>query len=668
MTEPVEHTISVKSYYQEEEKEEEALESTAASEGSPAGKSLSMEEALAAYQDIALKELSPTQKQEITTALTALAKQEAAPGLTGIYNDLNKWLGDNPYPPPTPPNPYAPWKTYATDLQNQLSTIRSQQQNNASTNLTNGINAFIQAHPDLGSGGDIWNFINKEMSPSPYTTLGVPFDQYQTAIQDQLLNPIYSGKEGVLPKPASPPPPPDMQPATEKTLKIAGVSTVLMNDPVHASDPTQSIAIPVSHTSDSGGNGMPDSTSTESIWYFLELAYDAGDQVYFQQLMNGYYYLVEQKAQTVSGTSWAVTPGLAGWIITLGIPPGSNLKNGGLPYPQNDPRNSRLSTATDADEQIIAMMIKGIAKFGDLNLHCFGTFPSGSAPADKKMSDLLKEAVGTFLVNNIAGYPQSSYDKAHHGFKYEDTLYNPVLSNDNWGGGGWTDDPNNPMQGTFLNPSYVDAETLAIIYQYAKSQDFSSEHVANFHQAMVNSVAYLEALQANFVDPTDPNVAGMPDNPAWNEDDGPDGKSPHPVGWDSIRFLTKVAKYVDYIENKGNTDPFGIVDKMKSMGTKMLNYVIKYSQSPYTSKMVLAPGKADLFGGALLGPLLLAMKVLTPNDPNIGAVEKSLAEVSEVDMAQIDPSRSDAYTYWQSQYYGAMLALVNAFDSQHLGS
>lgn len=247
-----------------------------------------------------------------TTIVAERPQEEAGPELTSIYNALQSLMGAHPYPPSTPPNLYPSWKKLATDLQSELSTVRSQYQKQASSNLTNGINAFIKAHPELGSGSDVWNFINTEMNPSPFQTLVVPFDHYQTAIQDQLLNPIYSGKERVLPKPASPPPPSDMQPATEKTLKIQGVSTVLIDDPAHSSDPTQSIAIPVRHTSDSEEKGMPDSTSIESIWYFLELAYDSGDQVFFQQLMNGYYYLVEQKAQTVAGTSWAVTPGLAG--------------------------------------------------------------------------------------------------------------------------------------------------------------------------------------------------------------------------------------------------------------------------------------------------------------------------------------------------------------------
>ncbi|QVL57622.1 MAG: hypothetical protein KFB93_00670 [Simkaniaceae bacterium] len=460
------------------------------------------------------------------------------------------------------------------------------------------------------------------------------------------------------------------QPANESMLKINGVSYVLFADPKAPTDPSKSMAFPVSHTSDLGGAAVPSATSTEAIWYTLENAYDADDQQLFQQTLNGYLYLVQQKVATVAGTDWASTPGLAGWIIDLGTPPGTTFSSGKFPYPQGNPGNPNLSTATDADEQIINQMLKGIEKFGDLTLHAFGAFPSSSSPQDIKMSDLTRVAVETFLYNNIAGHPASIYDKAHHGFKYQGVVYNPVLSNDNWGGGGWTNDPKEQNQGTFLNPSYFDPHTLANIYAYVLS---SSDPKINsqadaFKTAMINTVGYLTVLQAEYQDKSDPSIAGMPDNPAWNENDGPNGNGPHPIGWDSIRFLTNVGKYVDYCENKGGTDPFGILSDFKEMGTKMLGYVIKNSINLYMPNMTLGatPKGANLEGGALLGPLLVAMKALTPNDPNIATVQASLTKASEVDMAQMDPKSGSAYSYWQSIYYGTELALVNAFDADQI--
>ncbi len=611
--------------------------------------------------------LSPDQKKQIVAGVTAIAQKDAAVGLSGLHDALQAWLKSHPYPPA---QPYPPWKAYATDLQGYLASERSTFQDACGKSVSADINTFISAHKDLGSPQEIWDFLNNEMTPNFSKIYGDMFDAYAGQIQNELLSPIYSGKPGVLPPPPAPPSPPDLKPADESMLKINGVSYILFPDPQASSDSSKSMAFPVSHTSDSGGAAVPSATSTEAIWYTLENAYDAGDQQLFQQTLNGYLYLVEQKAATVAGTDWASTPGLAGWIVDLGLPPGATFTAGKFPYPQGNPGDASLSTATDADEQIINLMIKAISKFGDLTLHAFGPFPESAAPQDVKMSDLTKEAVETFLYNNIAGHPASSSDIAHHGFKYQGVLYNPVLSNDNWGGGGWKNDPAKNNQGTFLNPSYFDPLTLANIYTYvAGSSDAKISSQADaFKTAMVNSVKYLQVLQSEYQDKSDPSIAGMPDNPAWNENDGPDGNGPHPVGWDSIRFLTNVGKYVDYCENKGGEDPFGILNDVKEMGTKMLGYVIKNSTAPYTPDMILGdtPKGANLKGGALLGPLLVAIKALTPKDPNISTVSTSLMKASEVDMAQMDPKSSNAYTYWQSIYYGTELALVNEFDAKNI--
>lgn len=608
--------------------------------------------------------LSPDQKKQIAIGVTAIANKEASIGLSGLHGALQSWLKSHPYPPS---QPYPPWKTYATNLQAYVGAERSTFQDACGKAVSNGINTFISAHPELGTPQEIWDYLNNEMTPNFSKIYGGQFDAYTTQVQNSLINPIWSGNPGVLPPPPAPPSPPDMKPVSESMLKINGVSYVLFSDPKASSDPSKAMAFPISHTSDSGGAAVPSATSTEAIWYTLENAYNVGDKQLFQQTLNGYLYLVQQKAATVSGTDWASTPGLAGWIIDLGIPPGATFTSGKFPYPQGNPGSANLSTATDGDEQIINLMLKSIGKFGDLNLHSFGSFPGSASPEDMKMSDLTRVAVETFLYNNIAGHPASNYDKAHHGFKYQGVLYNPVLSNDNWGGGGWTNDPNQLNQGTFLNPSYFDPYILANIYAYVSvsSDPKISSQAGPFKTAMINSVNYLKVLQSEFQDKSDPSIAGMPDNPAWNENDGPDGNGPHPVGWDSIRFLTNVGKYVDYCDNKGGKDPFGILSDIREMGTKMLGFVIKNSTAPYTPDMTLGdtPKGANLKGGALLGPLLVAMKALTPKDPQIPTVKASLMKASQVDMAQMDPKNASAYSYWQSIYYGSELALVNAFDA-----
>ncbi len=597
--------------------------------------------------------------QEIIDAVVQMANADAGAGLLQLYDDLAAWLAQNPFP--SPQAPYSEWNAYAKVVQSQFGKDRSSAQNHSSSQLTNDINGYITVNQLDGSL--VWNLVNA-MNPSTTTIIGDLFDAYANLVQSSLINPIWSGKPGVLPKPSKPIAP-NMQPATEKTLKIQGVSYVLISDPKLPTDPSQSMGFPVSHTSDAGGAPVLSATSTEAIWYTLENAFNAGDKDLFQQTLNGYLYLVEQKAATVNDpkNSWAWTPGLAGWLIDLGQPPGSVYQSGKYPYPQGDPGNPSLSTATDADEQIIALMLKALTKFGDLTLHCFGGFPNSGQPSDSKMSSLIETAIKTFLYNNISGHPQSSYDQAHHGFKYQNVLYNPVLCNDNWGGGGWVNDPNQPNQGTFLNPSYFDPVVLAEIYNYVLvSQDPSiSSQAAALKQAVVNSVAYLTILQHEYQDPNDPQAAGMPDNPAWNENDGPSGNGPHPIGWDSIRFLTNVGKFI-----RSSQDPFNILDSVKTMGQKMLNYLIAHSEQPYTPDMIYenTPNGAKLKGPALLGPLLVAMKALTPQDPHIPTVAESLKTALVVDMNQMDPADSNAYLYWQDQYYGVELGLVNTADAQ----
>lgn len=640
---------------------------------------LSLTASLAASENQALKQgnviqcpcpcrctLAQPTPQQIIDAVTQKANDDGVAGTFVLYDALAIWIAYNPSPSST--DPYSAWKAYAEKLQAEVGTFQSKSSTLATNKLNDDINDYI--NDNKLDTQTVWAIINK-MDPTPYTTIGNVFKAYEDVIQSSLLNPVWSGKPGQL-LPPSTPVPPDIQPATEKDLQINGVSYVLFADPAASSDPTKSMAFPVSHTSDSGGAAVPSATSTEAIWYTLENAYNANDKELFQQTLNGYLYLVEQKAATVQGTSWASTPGLAGWIINLGQPPGSVFSSGQFPYPQGDPGNANLSTATDADEQILNLMIKGLAQFGDLELHCFGSFPNKAAAADATMSSLIDQAVATFLYNNISGHPQSQYDEAHHGFKYLGVTYNPVLCNDNWGGGGWKDDGSKTSsQGTFLNPSYFDPTTLSAIYNYAassKDPTISSQAPA-LKQAVLNSMAYLTVLQSEFQDPTDPNAAGMPDNPAWNENDGPQGNGPHPVGWDSIRFLTNAGKYVDACENHGAQDPFGILDALKVMGQKMLAYVIKNSDSPYTPDMILGNTQkgAQLKGPALLGPLLVGMKGLTPSDTNIPTVVASLGKVLVLDMNQMTPTDQSAYLYWQDQYYGTELGLVNQADYGKMG-
>lgn len=449
-------------------------------------------------------------------------------------------------------------------------------------------------------------------------------------------------------------------PVTEKTLTINGVSYLLIYDPKFPNDPSKAMAFPISHTSDAGGAGVPKCTSTESIWYYMKVAYNNGDKQLFQELMNGYNYLVQQKAAIVKAggdtAAGASTPGLAGWLVDLGAPPGTTFKNDKLPYPQK-PYDPALSTATDADMGIINLMILGEKKFGNLDLHSFGTFAGGAQPTDVKLADLKNQALKTFLNYNISNKHHNEWDKAHTGFIYQGVTYNPVLCNDNWGGGDLVDNPPPPRKplgkGTFLNPSYFDPETLTTIYKEvlnSKDPEISSQ-APRFKEAIVNSVKYLQAMQNNYKDPKHENSFGMPDNPAWDEKDGPNKDSPHMVGWDSIRFLAHAGNFL-----KSGEDVFGIAPQMKDMSTKMMNYL----KTNMTDGVLKYPDGSTLHGGALYGPIAVFMKAT--KDPEFSTYEKLLKGAVQVDPNKMKENDPKAYLYWQDQYYGSLVGMIAQED------
>ena len=467
--------------------------------------------------------------------------------------------------------------------------------------------------------------------------------------------------------------PQDVEPADVKTLQKEGVSYVLVPGK-GSSDPNQEMAFPVSRTSDSGGAAMPDCSSTEAIWYAMETAYDAGDKTFFQQLLNGYYYLVELKESAIKSSTanpkptWDSTPGLAGWQFTIGAPPVDKADDSMYPNDDtpSDPKHGMLSCATDADEHIIDLMMKAQQKWPDMTTaYGQGSLKDGYMGNTISLTSLLNEALTTFLTHNVSGYPTSGYDSSHRGFSYPPgtPLRSPILTNDNWGGGDSSKPP-----GTALNPSYFDPLCLADIYNYAKnSGDSTTEGYAdNLKKAVQNSMKYLYNPNPTTDYPypglqQDYNGA-LPDNPYWSEG----SSKPHPVGWDSIRYLTNVGKYVNAC-NTGLQDPFGILPDVTASGKMLLQYVTDPSRSTnlYSSNMVFDPGDgthANITGGALLGPLLVAMKALDPTNPNIKTLEDSLDKVLNVDVS----SNTD-YSKWQTNYYYSVaVGLTSKYDAEQI--
>jgi hypothetical protein len=462
------------------------------------------------------------------------------------------------------------------------------------------------------------------------------------------------------------------QPITEGVIKQNGVSYVLIPDPQYPDDPTKAMAFPISQTAAQGAEGGPDYSSSEAIWYTMQNAYNAGDKTLFQQTANAYLYLVDQKNATIAATNqqnyanqWAATPGLMGWTFDLGSnPPGSNILSniegkGGFPYASDftNPSNAGdagLSTATDADEGIINMMIQAQSRWGDMSLHCFGTFPPAAAlqpsdpalpaPAtDTDLTTLLNQAVNSFMAYDVSNKDTPPTNGTRNGFTYDGTTYYPILTNDNWGH-------------NTLNPSYANFGELANIYNYMTSQGTFGSSPQLLKQAVQNTVQYLQALQNDY-------NGGLPDNPTWSEVGG----KPTSVGWDSIRFLSTSGMYLYNSIHGGSPDPFGILSQVQSMTQKMASYVWSIGVNPGASNMTLNNG-STLSGPALLGPLLVAMKALN-YDGNLPSniPQSAIQQVSDSLDASVayNPSNTDP-SVWQQNYYAVELYLINRYCANQI--
>ena len=487
---------------------------------------------------------------------------------------------------------------------------------------------------------------------------------------------------------------------------------------------SHSMAFPSSHTSDSGGNGMPDYTSTEAFWYFVEIALENNDLIFTQQLLNGYNYLIEQKNFMVksSGVTYQNTPGMAGWQPYISIP---NTNFNQSVYSTSN--TQYWSTATDADEHIITMFnyaskyLTDIYYCSDGNLTNTNGIVSYNSLSSTTIQNILTQSVNTFLTSNISNFPTSNYDTAHKGFYYPmeynngswtpsniSLVYNPVLTNDNFGGG-TTIQYNGLIAGTTgLNPSYFDPITLETIYQLSQTtysnntfiyndysnntiMTFNNEQItSNYFNSIKNSIIYLMTLQSDYIDPvsTHINSFGLPDNPYWNEGEivpkqENAGKiGPHYVGYDSIRFLSNVGKFV-YMYNK-NSSSFSLFNStdynnILLMGIRMCNYIISNSQNLFEPNMILMyPDQTYLESHVLLGPLTVIMYAILPyinnsdqtspyystiTSDNLNQIINSLNSLA-IDTSQFvynSTNPSNGWMQWQSNYYSCSLILVNKY-------
>jgi hypothetical protein len=282
--------------------------------------------------------------------------------------------------------------------------------------------------------------------------------------------------------------------------------------------------------------------------------------------------------------------------------------------------------------------------------------------------------MGLNPIQNGSSYPQQFNNQYVTGSKNNPgnmKLYNPIICNDQYGGGSYNR--------TALNPSYFDPVCMYQIYTTANELGFEGSTFMknistntidypqktvkttlfsyetgltnNYVSAIQNSIEYLINLQSWFPDPKNINSYGLPDNPYWTEKDNapffpntnppqpsPNGgystsqgsptnnpSGPHYVGFDSIRTLQNFG-YFAYLYYKGiipSNELFGKfytyngissngAQSLIIIGIRMMNYVIANSENQFDISMNLEPLTTNMSGGSLIGPLCVGMIGLYP--------------------------------------------------------
>lgn len=521
---------------------------------------------------------------------------------------------------------------------------------------------------------------------------------------------------------------------------------------------TYNLQFPSSYTSNSGGTNVQTATSSEAFWYFAQLAYDNGNTENLQQLLNGYCYLSQIKQSIVAANtsdSYLLTAGLIGWQPTIGVPP--NCLSDSL-YSIDD--SSMMATATDADMHLVMLMYYAAANMGITTLY-YPTIGSSITTTNgvstySSMSQI-NISIASSSINEI--YPQTTYeyppitstitttypnnlllqsfcsfftspisnisypyDAAGNGFYFTEalsgtynptssvncnTIYNPILCNDQYGGG-------SPPT-TALNPSYLDPVCLLDIYNaaialgfttstYVNSYTSSGELVgpvyilSNYANAISNSISYLTALQSYYPDTNSSHINsyGLPDNPYWAEEDssqmysysqGSSGNQPHFIGYDSIRVQQNLGyfAYLVFTNQITSSNPLysqSNINNLIIIGIRMMNYLIynctntngtTFGESEFFSngiQLPLSSGTSFLNGGALIAPLCVGMSGLinytvgdttssyyspiTPSD--VTAIQSTLNSLT-IDTTSLTPG-STGWINWQEDYFSTVLTLI----------
>lgn len=279
-------------------------------------------------------------------------------------------------------------------------------------------------------------------------------------------------------------------PATEATLKINGIS-VLMKD---------NMAFPVGHVlPDVQPGNINDYTPSEAFGYAMRVAIKAEDKEFYQQLLNGYLFLVNQTTIYRRNIGWAPMQGLVGWSPNI-----VNAVNGLSPYPPNLP-NKFVSAASDADEDILNSLMAATTLWPEMQAQDLTT--ANPDIPNKPIKDLALLTLQNLMANDVGT------------FTFNDKSYT-ALTLDNWGH-------------DVLFPDYFDPLHFSKMWEFVKDNYTGADK-----DQLLNKIIAAAQGTALFVqDVANANEQWIPDSPYNME-------GAQSFGYDAVRILMRYGEYL----------------------------------------------------------------------------------------------------------------------------
>ncbi|WP_420420632.1 hypothetical protein [Simkania sp.] len=399
-------------------------------------------------------------------------------------------------------------------------------------------------------------------------------------------------------------------PATIKTLEIDGVSVIEY----------QGMAFPTGHVVPLGQpEDIGNYTPSEAFGYAMRNAVAYDDEAFFQELLNGYLYLCNQT------TLYREQMGLSGDMIGFGLI-GWSPNIAGIPAekgPYDGLDTSFVSSASDADEDIIGAMILAYQKWPDLVASDPLSAGQGTV-SSISLNQLIDQAIDSFVRNDLGDYQVTLNGETHSYY---------AMSLDNW-----QHDP--------VYPDYFDPLEFTEMIQWVGAESPNGQALIRAAQGTMQLV----------IDVQKANGGWMSDTPFYLG-------GPNSFGYDAVRMLMRFGEYLLYTEKTGN-DLLGIKDQVAASLSTLVERIFSHD-GQYLSwgdwdDGTLTFNPSGLGYGQFTGPLLVALVGLEqygalPDDVSQDDIEK-VAHYFQNDLTHYSV---DSMGDYQQNYFAIQLALLS---------